>query len=170
MISLSQGDITKPSTMSISPEAIVNAANEALAPGAGVCGAIFAAAGVDELAAACAVLAPCPTGEAVVTPSFGLMAQGVRWIIHAVGPIYSARQPAEADELLAATYRSILDRAHELDCSSLAIPAISTGIYGFPARRAAKVAVEAIRERADSLDVVLVAFDDEARAILSAAL
>jgi len=105
-------------------DAIVNAANEMLAPGGGVCGAIHAKAG-PELAAACAVLRGCPTGQARITPGFRLPA---RYVIHAVGPFWRGGTSGEA-ELLASAYRSALDLGQEHDLETVAFPAISTGIF-----------------------------------------
>jgi len=122
-------------------DATVNAANSALLPGGGVCGAIHAAAGPD-LAVACATVAPCPTGEARITPGFRLPA---RYVIHAVGPIWRGGH-AHEHELLAGAYRSSIARAREKGLKSIAFPAISTGIYGYPLRDATKVAVAAVRE------------------------
>jgi O-acetyl-ADP-ribose deacetylase len=124
----------------LTTDAIVNAANEQLAPGGGVCGAIHRAAGL-ELARACATLAPCPTGEARLTPGFDLPA---RYVIHAVGPVWHGGREGEA-ELLAGAYRSALRLATEHNLRSIAFPAISTGIYRYPLRLATGVAVEAVR-------------------------
>lgn len=124
-------------------DAIVNAANEGLAEGGGVCGAIFRAAGREELAAACRPLAPCPTGEARITPGFALRA---RHIIHAVGPVYRADDPATSARLLAAAYTSSLALAAQHGLSSVAFPSISTGIFGYPVAEAARVALSAVRE------------------------
>jgi O-acetyl-ADP-ribose deacetylase len=120
-------------------DAIVNAANEQLAPGGGVCGAIHRAAG-PELARACAPVAPCPTGEARLTPGFGLPA---KYVIHAVGPVWHGGESGEAD-LLAGAYRAALKLASEHRLRSLAFPAISTGIYGYPLSLATKIAVETV--------------------------
>jgi O-acetyl-ADP-ribose deacetylase len=120
-------------------DAIVNAANEGLRRGAGVCGAIFRAAG-PRLDGACAALAPCPTGEARLTSGFDGKA---RWIVHAVGPVWhggSAGEPA----LLATAYRAALDLAAAAGARSIAFPAISTGIYGFPLDRAAEIAITTV--------------------------
>jgi O-acetyl-ADP-ribose deacetylase (regulator of RNase III) len=122
-------------------DAIVNAANEALAPGGGVCGAIHRAAG-PELARACAAIGHCPTGEARITPGFRLPA---RFVIHAVGPVWEGGGEGEA-ELLASAYRSSLALAREHGCRSIAFPAISTGIYGYPLDAATAVAVATVRE------------------------
>ena len=126
---------------SLQVDAIVNAANEGLAAGGGVCGAIFRAAG-DGLEAACARVAPCPTGEARITPGLSLPAT---YVIHAVGPIWHGGSEGEAD-LLAQTYRSLLRLAEEHGCRSIAIPAISTGTYGYPLASATKIAVQVVRE------------------------
>jgi O-acetyl-ADP-ribose deacetylase (regulator of RNase III) len=122
-------------------DAIVNAANESLSPGGGVCGAIHRAAG-PELARACAAIGHCPTGEARITPGFRLPA---RFVIHAVGPVWQGGGEAEA-ELLASAYRSALRLAEEHGLRSIAFPAISTGIYGYPLEQATDVAVRAVRQ------------------------
>lgn len=121
-------------------DAIVNAANEALVPGGGVCGAIHAAAG-PELARACAALGGCPTGEARLTPGFRLPA---RYVIHAVGPVWHGGMAGEA-ELLGSAYRSALVVARQHACREVAFPAISTGIYGYPLEAATEVAVGTVR-------------------------
>ena len=121
-------------------DAIVNAANSELAPGGGVCGAIHRAAG-PELEAACARVAPCPTGEARLTPGFRLPA---RFVIHAVGPVWRGGRANEAT-LLASAYRSSLEIARKERLESIAFPAISTGIYGYPLRPATKIAVDTVR-------------------------
>jgi O-acetyl-ADP-ribose deacetylase (regulator of RNase III) len=122
-------------------DAIVNAANSSLAPGGGVCGAIHRAAG-PELAAACARVAPCPTGQARITPGFRLPCRSV---IHAVGPVWRGGRDGEAD-LLASAYRASLALAREHGVESVAFPAISTGIYGYPLRAATAIAVRTVRE------------------------
>jgi O-acetyl-ADP-ribose deacetylase (regulator of RNase III) len=122
-------------------DAIVNAANEQLAPGGGVCGAIHRAAG-PELARACAAVGPCPTGQARITPGFRLPA---RFVIHAVGPVWRGGSAGER-ELLASAYRSTFDLAETHGISTIAFPAISTGIYGFPLAPAAEIAVQSVRE------------------------
>lgn len=158
-----QGDIT-----TLDVDAIVNAANRDLRRGSGVCGAIFRAAG-PQLDDACAALAPCATGDAVVTPGFDLPA---RWVIHAVGPIWQGGDHGEAAHL-ASCYRRSIQRAGEVGATSVAIPAISTGIYGFPPEQAAEIAVATLRampapasgggpadpSTASVATVVLVAFD-----------
>lgn len=120
-------------------DAIVNAANTELLPGGGVCSAIHRAAG-PALSAACRKVGRCPTGEARITPGFALKARNV---IHAVGPIWQGGSRGE-DALLAAAYRSSLTLARDHGLSTIAFPAISTGIYGFPAERAAEIAVSAV--------------------------
>jgi O-acetyl-ADP-ribose deacetylase len=122
-------------------DAIVNAANEMLAAGGGVCGAIHAKAG-PELAAACAGAGGCPTGEARITPGFRLPA---RYVIHAVGPYWRGGTAGEP-ELLASAYRASIRLAQEHEVRSVAFPAISTGIFGYPLRPATRIAVEAVRE------------------------
>jgi O-acetyl-ADP-ribose deacetylase (regulator of RNase III) len=129
-IDLLIGDIT-----TLDVDAIVNAANEALAPGGGVCGAIFRAAG-PELNAECETLGGCDTGDAVITRGYRLKA---RHVIHAVGPVWSGGDRNE-DALLASCYRRALEIAAAHRLLSIAFPAISTGIYGFPAERAARIA------------------------------
>jgi O-acetyl-ADP-ribose deacetylase len=122
-------------------DAIVNAANESLAPGGGVCGAIHRAAG-PELPRACARVGHCPTGEARITPGFALPA---RYVIHAVGPVWRGGGAGEP-ELLASAYRNAIRLANEQGLASVAFPAISTGIFGYPLDAATQVAVRAVRE------------------------
>jgi O-acetyl-ADP-ribose deacetylase (regulator of RNase III) len=122
-------------------DAIVNAANTSLAAGGGVCGAIHQAAG-PELALACRALAPCPTGQARVTPGFRLPA---RFVVHAVGPVWRGGDAGEAD-LLASAYRTAIELARQEGLATMAFPAISTGIYGYPLEAAAAVAVATVRD------------------------
>jgi len=146
-----QGDITRETV-----DAIVNAANSGLARGGGVCGAIFAAAG-PELDAACAELGGCPTGDARATSGFHLPA---RWIIHAVGPVWHGGDAGEPDQL-ASAYRRSLAVADELGARSVALPAISTGIYGYPLDAATEVAVRTCREADTDVELIrFVCFDD----------
>lgn len=121
-------------------DAIVNAANTELAPGGGVCGAIHRAAG-PKLADACEEVAPCPTGQARLTPGFQLPA---RFVIHAVGPVWRGGAQKEA-ALLASAYRASLEIARDHKLKSIAFPAISTGIYGYPLDQATRIAVETVR-------------------------
>ena len=147
------GDITEQDV-----DAVVNAANERLAGGGGVDGAIHRAAGHEKLQQACRRLGGCPTGEARATPGFALRAT---WIIHAVGPRYRDGRSGEAD-LLASAYRQALAVADEVGARSVAFPAISTGIYGYPREEAAQIAVDTIRGSSTRVELVrLVAFDGE---------
>lgn len=133
-IELLQGDITKQDT-----DAIVNAANSALIPGGGVDGAINRAAGPD-LAAAMAVLGGCRTGEAKITSGYNLPA---RHVIHAVGPVYQQDKVA-APQLLTSAYKRSLEIATQHGLRSIAFPAISTGVYGYPIDAAANIALNTI--------------------------
>jgi O-acetyl-ADP-ribose deacetylase len=135
VISFVVGDLTDQRV-----DAIVNAANEALAAGAGVCGAIRRAGG-DEIFEECARLGGCATGDAKATGAGRLPA---RYVIHAVGPVWSGGERGEA-ELLASAYRRALEVAEDLGCRTIAFPALSTGVYGYPPEQAAPVAVEAVR-------------------------
>lgn len=145
------GDIT-----TLDVDAIVNAANPQLAGGGGVDGAIHAAAGRAELSAACATLGGCAPGDAKATPGFALAA---RWIIHTVGPIWRGGGEGEAG-VLTSCYRRSIEVADQLGCRSVAFPAISTGIYGFPRDLAATIAVETLRGIDSEVGrVVLVAHD-----------
>jgi O-acetyl-ADP-ribose deacetylase (regulator of RNase III) len=148
------GDITSEHV-----DAIVNAANRHLARGAGVCGAIFAAAGPD-LDVACAAIGGCETGDAVITPGFRLPA---RFVVHTVGPVWHGGREGEP-ALLASCYRRSLEVAREAGCASIAFPAISTGIFGYPPAAAAEIAVAAVREHGGDMTVRLVAFDAETHA------
>ena len=130
------GDIT-----TLDVDAIVNAANEALAPGGGVCGAIHRAAG-PQLADACARIGHCPTGEAQLTEGYELPA---RYVIHAVGPVWHGGEQGEP-EALAGCYRCALQLAAEQGLQSIAFPAISTGIFGYPPADATAIAVAAVTE------------------------
>lgn len=163
-IEVREGDIT-----ALDVDAIVNAANRELAPGGGVCGAIHRAAG-PELARACAAAGPCPTGDARITPGFGLKA---RHVIHAVGPVWRGGGEEEA-EALASCYRRSLELAAEARSATVAFPAISTGIFGYPAEDAARVAVGAVagylRDHGTPARVVLCCFGAESAALHRAAL
>lgn len=141
-------------------DAIVNAANERLLHGGGVCGAIFAAAGPRELQAACDRIGHCDTGSAVATPAFALPA---RHVIHAVGPIWHGGDHGE-EEALRGCYRTSLHLAKELGDTSIAFPLISSGIYGYPKEQAIDVALDEIRSflSVNEMDVYLILFDVEA--------
>jgi len=151
-VEIIRGDITK-----IQVDAIVNAANEALLPGGGVSGAIHRAAG-PELAEACKAVAPCPTGEARITPGFRLPA---KWVIHTVGPIWQGGTQNEP-QLLESAYRSSLALAKQYGLRTVAFPSISTGIYGYPLEKAAPIALKVLLDEAPNFDALyLVAFDEK---------
>ena len=135
-LALAEGDITQQDV-----EAIVNAANSSLLGGGGVDGAIHRAAG-PELLAACRLLGGCPPGEAKITPGFQLKA---KWVIHAVGPIYRGGGEGEA-ELLAGAYRNSLVLASQHGAHSVAFPAISTGVYGYPMPEAAAISLQTVSD------------------------
>ena len=139
-----QGDITSQQDV----DAVVNAANAELAPGGGVAGAIHRAAG-PGLAEEARPLGPIEPGEAVITGAHELPN---RYVVHTLGPVYGQDRP-EA-ELLARCYRNSLDLAEENGVESIAFPAISTGIFGYPVEEAARVALGTIRHEADSLEHV----------------
>jgi O-acetyl-ADP-ribose deacetylase len=152
-------------------DAIVNAANEMMLGGGGVDGAIHRAAG-PLLRDACSRLPEvrpgvrCPTGEARITPGFDLPA---KYVIHTVGPIWRGGDENEA-ELLASCYRSSLELAAQSGVTTIAFPAISCGVYGFPVDQAAKIAIATIRQHAGSIAVSLVAFDPKVEVALMTAL
>lgn len=131
MIEIVQGDITK-----LDVDVIVNAANESLLGGGGVDGAIHRAAG-PELLEACRRLGPCPTGEARITPGFRLKA---RWVVHTPGPVWRGGALGEP-QLLESCYRKSFTLALEKAAKSIAFPCISTGVYGYPKRPAAEIAL-----------------------------
>jgi len=131
-----QADIT-----TLAVDAIVNAANSSLLGGGGVDGAIHRAAGA-ELLAECRQLGGCRTGEAKITQGYRLPA---RWVVHTVGPVWRGGQHGEA-ELLAAAYANSLRLAAEQGAQSIAFPCISTGIYGYPAKEAATIALNTVRD------------------------
>lgn len=145
MIEIVQGDIT-----TLEVDAIVNAANRSLRGGGGVDGAIHRAAG-PELLTACARLGGCETGQAKLTPGFRLPA---RFVIHTVGPVWEGGGHGE-DALLAACYRNSLALAREHGLKSIAFPAISTGVYGFPRERAASIAARELSAGAAGFERVI---------------
>ncbi len=150
------GDITR-----LAVEAIVNAANSSLLGGGGVDGAIHRAAG-PELVAECRTIGGCPTGEARITHGYHLPAQ---WVIHTVGPVWRGGDRDE-DRLLAACYRNSLALAQQHGIRTIAFPAISTGIYGFPMERAARIAMTEVKRFLDGDDsiqkVIFVCFGQQA--------
>ncbi|NLC32995.1 MAG: macro domain-containing protein [Clostridiales bacterium] len=152
-------DITK-----MKVDVIVNAANTNLLRGGGVCGAIFRAAGGQELQAACDELSPIKTGEAVITPGFALQA---KYIIHAAGPIYHSFHAKQSEILLRLAYTNSLSLAAKTGCQSIAFPLISSGIYGYPKEQALRAASDTIQEflAHHEMDVYLAVFDGEAFAI-----
>ena len=155
---LIQGDIT-----TLRVDAIVNAANRHLAPGSGVCGAIFRAAGYQKLDAACRAIGGCRTGQAVLTDGFDLPA---RYVIHTVGPIWQGGGHGEK-ELLQSCYENALTLAIQQGCKSVAFPLISSGIYGYPREQALHVAISTIQTflRHQDLEVTLALFDAELLAL-----
>ena len=154
MIIAIQGDITNQNV-----EAIVNAANNSLRGGGGVDGAIHRAAG-PELLAECRSLGGCATGEAKITKGYKLPAQ---WVIHTVGPVWSGE---DEDRLLASCYRRSLELAVEKQVRTIAFPAISTGVYGFPLERATQIAIKTVsrflEENSLDIKVVFVCFSTQA--------
>jgi O-acetyl-ADP-ribose deacetylase (regulator of RNase III) len=165
VISAERGDIT-----TVAVDVIVNAANSGLLGGGGVDGAIHRAGG-PAILAACRELRRTtlpdglPTGSAVATTAGRLPA---RWVVHTVGPVHSMRQ--DRSELLASAYRESLRVARELGARSVAFPAVSAGVYGWPMADAARIAVQTVRAEARELDVRFVLFSDSALAAFEVAL
>jgi len=156
MIKVIQYDITD-----LDVDAIVNAANTSLLGGGGVDGAIHRAAG-PELLEACRKLGGCPTGEARITPGFRLKA---RWVIHAVGPVWQGGGHDEA-RLLESCYDSAFHLAREAKARSVAFPCISTGVYHYPKKEAAQIALKVMRRHEKEFrSIVACCFDSENAAI-----
>jgi O-acetyl-ADP-ribose deacetylase len=150
-LELVQGDIT-----AVAVDAIVNAANSGLRGGGGVDGAIHRAGG-PSIMEECRRLGGCPTGDARATRAGALPA---RFVVHAVGPVWNGGGSGEP-ELLASAHRRSVEVADELGCTSVAFPAISTGIYGYPLDAATAIAVRTCRETDTDVDLIrFVAFDD----------
>ena len=153
-----RNDITK-----MQVDAIVNAANSHLRQGGGVCGAIFSAAGADQMQAACDRIGSCAVGDAVITGGFGLPA---KFVIHTAGPVWQGGAQGE-EALLASCYTKALKLALEKNLSSIAFPLISSGIFGYPKDEALRVAISAIGSflLKHEMDVYLVVFDKTAYAL-----
>lgn len=153
-----RGDITNQKV-----DAIVNAANERLMRGGGVCGAIFSAAGAEKLKKACDAIGYCATGDAVITEGFDLPAI---YIIHTVGPVWHGGEAGE-EEKLASCYARSLEVAESKGLKTVAFPSISTGIFGYPVEKAAKTAVKAVRDyvKDKDIEVIWVLFDEETKKV-----
>ena len=159
-------EIRKTGITGLDTDAIVNAANEGLQAGGGVCGAIFRAAGYNRLQAACDEIGRCDTGSAVITPGFDLKA---KYIIHAVGPVWRGGRHSEP-ELLYGAYSKSLELAAENGCRSIGFPLISAGIFGYPVEDAWQVALSACKDFVDrnpemEMNIVFAVIDDKILAI-----
>lgn len=150
-----RNDITRLET-----DAIVNAANKKLLVGGGVCGAIFSAAGVEDLQRECDKIGYCGIGEAVITKGYNLKA---KYVIHTVGPIYG-QDPVNEEKQLYSCYKNSLELAKKKRLNSIAFPVISSGIYGYPKTEAIKIATKAIKDflKNEEIDVYLVVYDQKA--------
>ena len=147
MIKILQADIT-----TLAVDAIVNAANNSLLGGGGVDGAIHSAAGA-KLLAACRPLGGCKTGDAKITPGFNLPAN---YIIHTVGPVWHGGGQGEA-ALLESAYRRSFEVALENNVSSIAFPAISTGVYAYPKQQAAEIALKVMQQYSPQFEMIIIA-------------
>ena len=157
---MSSIEIKKASIIALNTDAIVNAANESLRAGGGVCGAIFNAAGYEPLQAVCESIGHCATGSAVLTPGFNLKA---KYIIHAVGPVWKGGKYDEP-KLLYSAYEHALDLAVKVGCKSIGFPLISTGIYGYPIEPAWKKAIQACQDflaKGKQINIVFAVIDDQ---------
>jgi O-acetyl-ADP-ribose deacetylase (regulator of RNase III) len=165
MITLVKGDITAERV-----DVIVTAANAELMGGGGVDGAVHRACG-PQLLAAIRELGSCPTGSAVMTRAFDLERRGVKHIIHAVGPIYRDGASGEP-QLLAAAYTMSMKLARSVQATSIAFPAISAGVYGYPLAQASTIAVTTVKRAIedDAMSVRFVLFSDDVLAAFEAAL
>ena len=150
--------IQKISITGLDADAVVNAANEGLWAGGGVCGAMFREAGHEELEEACRRIGHCDTGSAVITPGFRLKA---RYIIHAVGPRWIDGRHGEPEQLYGA-YRSALELAVSHGCASIGFPLLSAGIFGYPLEQAWGIAVKACRDflkEGNQIEIVFAVLD-----------
>ena len=150
--------IQKISITGLAADAVVNAANEGLWAGGGVCGAMFREAGHEELEEACRRIGHCDTGSAVITPGFRLKA---RYIIHAVGPRWIDGRHGEPEQLYGA-YRSALELAVSHGCASIGFPLLSAGIFGYPLEQAWEIAVKACRDflkEGNQIEIVFAVLD-----------
>lgn len=157
-------EIKKIDITELNVDVIVNAANSKLLEGGGVCGAIFRKAGSVELANACFEIGGCETGNAVITPGFNL---SVKYVIHAVGPIWQGGDENE-EELLYNAYIQSLDLAKQNDCHSIGFPVISSGIYGYPKNQAWQIAIRACNDfltyNSDyDIDIIFAVLSDESK-------
>lgn len=153
--SIIRNDITK-----LEVEAIVNAANSKLLAGGGVCGAIFSAAGAEELQKECNKIGYCKIGDAVITKGYALKA---KYVIHTIGPIYG-NDPQNEEQQLYSCYKSSLELAKKKRITSIAFPLISSGIYGYPKTEAMKIATRAIKDflSKNEMEIFLVVYDQKA--------
>ena len=161
---MSSIEIKKASIIALNTDAIVNAANESLRAGGGVCGAIFNAAGYEPLQAVCESIGHCATGSAVLTPGFRLKA---KYIIHAVGPVWKGGKHDEP-KLLYSAYEHALDLAVKVGCKSIGFPLISAGIYGYPVESAWKKAIQACQDflaKGKQINIVFAVIDDQIQEI-----